>query len=411
MPPTPSKSRTERSRKSSSLNPTPYGRATASVQPSNQSRRQPTADTSFPFHPSSNPSAISGAAATALFPNGLASATAAGLAATSNPGLTPNNVQASKGRRPFNHRNLFQKDLRNLMYAFGDVANPDPDSVALLEDMTVEFLTDLCCRARPSPYALGLGTSNLSNSSSSSSTSSLLSSIGPQEVAQASILPSDNVASVQANIGSNNVPNANASAATNNSNNNLQAPHTSSSNFTSQTLPPRAPHRVRVKIEDFRHALRKDVEFKKLSRLEQLLYADKVVTEARRIGGIEDVAERSGALINNPPNPSNDPKATTSNSAAEGEDQAEDVEDHVSGGKAGGRGGREGGGKVAGKSSMGSAKKGSAARSSAKSKSTTKVKSSSVAPSDRGSRGPSLPGASTPTSALSLPGGGGSVGR
>ncbi len=31
-----------------------------------------------------------------------------------------------------------------------------------------------------------------------------------------------------------------------------------------QTLPPRAPHRLRVKLEDFRHALRKDVEAKKL---------------------------------------------------------------------------------------------------------------------------------------------------
>ncbi|KLT39796.1 hypothetical protein CC85DRAFT_250548 [Cutaneotrichosporon oleaginosum] len=35
-------------------------------------------------------------------------------------------------------------EIARLMYACGDVAEPDVDSVDVLEDMTVEFLADLC---------------------------------------------------------------------------------------------------------------------------------------------------------------------------------------------------------------------------------------------------------------------------
>lgn len=152
------------------------------------------------------------------------------------------------------------------MYAYGDSPNPDPDSVMLMEEMTVDFITDLCCRARPSPYALGLGTSSISNSSSAFGAT--------LEQHAASQDPNGLVSGTDA------------------------IPH---------TLPPRAPHRLRVKLEDFRHALRKDVEAKKLGRMEQLLYADKVVTEARRVGGVEEAAERAGAMQtdNLPPPTSN----------------------------------------------------------------------------------------------------------
>ncbi|KAI3480959.1 hypothetical protein L1887_56912 [Cichorium endivia] len=85
---------------------------------------------------------------------------------SSTAGLPPAVAAQIRGRRPFNHRNLFARDLRNLMYAYGDSPDPDPDSVMLMEEMTVDFITDLCCRARPSPYSLGLGTSSISNSSS-----------------------------------------------------------------------------------------------------------------------------------------------------------------------------------------------------------------------------------------------------
>lgn len=219
MPPTPSRgsARPDRGRQGSSVHQTPAAATAAAPYP--QRRNAP----GTPFvHPA--------------------------LVAASGPSGSTSVAAASRGRKPFNHRNLFAKDLRNLMYAFGDVPNPDPESVALLEEMTVDFITDLCCRARPSPYSLGLGTSNISNSSSAFGAT---------------------------------LDDQDSSAAT---------------GAGAETLPPRAPHRLRVKLEDFRHALRKDVEAKKLGRMEQLLYADKVVTEARRVGGVEEVAEKAGAL-------------------------------------------------------------------------------------------------------------------
>jgi transcription initiation factor TFIID subunit 13 len=37
-----------------------------------------------------------------------------------------------------------------MMYGFGDVRNPRPDSVELLEDMVLEYITDLCLQASQS---------------------------------------------------------------------------------------------------------------------------------------------------------------------------------------------------------------------------------------------------------------------
>lgn len=203
------------------------------------------------------------------------------------------------------------RDLRNLMYAYGDSPNPDPDSVMLMEEMTVDFITDLCCRARPSPYSLGLGTSLISNSSSAfgATLEQHLSSQDPNGLLDgAEAMP--------------------------------------------QTLPPRAPHRLRVKLEDFRHALRKDVEAKKLGRMEQLLYADKVVTEARRVGGVEEAAERAGAMqTDNLPPPTSNMDGSSQNASLEGLDVDEDDTQASKSGKAGkgkskgGVGGSKGGGK------------------------------------------------------------------
>lgn len=151
---------------------------------------------------------------------------------------------AAPGRRPFHQPGMFYKDLRLLMYAYGDVANPLPESVAVLEEMTVDFLVDLCLRAEPSPYALGLGSSDIATS----------------------------------------------------------AYETAGAGVASSALPGqpqlRQTYRTRAKLDDFKRALRND--HKKLGRLEQLLYADKMVTEARRIGGVEDVAASAGALVNMP---------------------------------------------------------------------------------------------------------------
>lgn len=185
----------------------------------------------------------------------------------------------------------------------------------LMEEMTVDFITDLCCRARPSPYALGLGTSSISNSSSAFGAT-----LDQGEAAANGV----------------------------------------------ETLPPRAPHRLRVKLEDFRHALRRDVEAKKLGRMEQLLYADKVVTEARRVGGVEEAAERAGALqTDNLPATTANADAASRDTALNGmdDDDADDTQSVKTGrgvkGKGKGGGGGKGGGKGKGKP------KGSAAASRA----------------------------------------------
>ncbi|XP_057460877.1 transcription initiation factor TFIID subunit 13-like isoform X2 [Actinidia eriantha] len=45
-------------------------------------------------------------------------------------------------------RGVFQKDLQHMMYGFGDDPNPLPESVALVEDIVVEYVTDLVNKAQ-----------------------------------------------------------------------------------------------------------------------------------------------------------------------------------------------------------------------------------------------------------------------
>ncbi|KAE8689360.1 Transcription initiation factor TFIID subunit 13 [Hibiscus syriacus] len=40
-------------------------------------------------------------------------------------------------------RGVFQKDLQHMMYGFGDDANPFPETVTLVEDIVVEYITDM----------------------------------------------------------------------------------------------------------------------------------------------------------------------------------------------------------------------------------------------------------------------------
>ncbi|SNX81832.1 related to TAF13 - TFIID subunit involved in RNA polymerase II transcription initiation [Melanopsichium pennsylvanicum] len=299
MPPTPTRSVQRggaRQRQGSSLHPQPGPAASAmatvgvSVQPARGGRAAHAND----------------AAAVPFIHPALALASGV-LASSSISGLPPATAAQIRGRRPFSHRNLFARDLRNLMYAYGDSPNPDPDSVMLMEEMTVDFITDLCCRARPSPYSLGLGISSISNSSSAFGAT----------LEQFAAAQDPNA-----------VPGAEGLA---------------------NTLPPRAPHRLRVKLEDFRHALRKDVEAKKLGRMEQLLYADKVVTEARRVGGVEEAAERAGAMqtdnlpppTSNEDGPSQDLDDLDSDDAQEAKSGKSSKSKAKGGGKGGGKGKRK----------------------------------------------------------------------
>ncbi|XVF14013.1 hypothetical protein REPUB_Repub09cG0019700 [Reevesia pubescens] len=45
-------------------------------------------------------------------------------------------------------KGVFQKDLQHMMYGFGDDANPLPETVALVEDIVVEYVTDMAHKAQ-----------------------------------------------------------------------------------------------------------------------------------------------------------------------------------------------------------------------------------------------------------------------
>ncbi|WCJ22296.1 Transcription initiation factor TFIID subunit 13 [Euphorbia peplus] len=45
-------------------------------------------------------------------------------------------------------RGVFQKDLQHMMYGFGDDQNPLPETVALVEDIVVEYVTDMAHKAQ-----------------------------------------------------------------------------------------------------------------------------------------------------------------------------------------------------------------------------------------------------------------------
>ncbi|XP_057423170.1 transcription initiation factor TFIID subunit 13 [Lotus japonicus] len=45
-------------------------------------------------------------------------------------------------------RGVFQKELQHMMYGFGDDPNPLPESVALMEDIVIEYVTELVHKAQ-----------------------------------------------------------------------------------------------------------------------------------------------------------------------------------------------------------------------------------------------------------------------
>ncbi|KAF5377023.1 hypothetical protein D9757_001861 [Collybiopsis confluens] len=48
------------------------------------------------------------------------------------------------GKRPSSTKGLFAKELRNLMYGFGDDRNPANDTVNVMEEILVEYIVDMC---------------------------------------------------------------------------------------------------------------------------------------------------------------------------------------------------------------------------------------------------------------------------
>eukprot|EP00252_Welwitschia_mirabilis_P019743 TRINITY_DN4657_c0_g1_i4.p1 TRINITY_DN4657_c0_g1~~TRINITY_DN4657_c0_g1_i4.p1 ORF type:complete len:133 (-),score=42.32 TRINITY_DN4657_c0_g1_i4:48-446(-) len=45
-------------------------------------------------------------------------------------------------------RGVFHKDLQHMMYGYGDDPNPLPESVALVEDIVIDYITDMVHKAQ-----------------------------------------------------------------------------------------------------------------------------------------------------------------------------------------------------------------------------------------------------------------------
>ncbi|GFQ02450.1 transcription initiation factor TFIID subunit 13 [Phtheirospermum japonicum] len=45
-------------------------------------------------------------------------------------------------------RGMFQKELQHMMYGFGDDPNPLPETISLVEDIVVEYVTDMVHKAQ-----------------------------------------------------------------------------------------------------------------------------------------------------------------------------------------------------------------------------------------------------------------------
>ncbi|KAF9895810.1 hypothetical protein BX616_008794, partial [Lobosporangium transversale] len=54
-------------------------------------------------------------------------------------GRPPGSTNEPRNKRK---KYVFGKELKQLMYGFGDVPNPANDAVGVLEDMLIEYLTD-----------------------------------------------------------------------------------------------------------------------------------------------------------------------------------------------------------------------------------------------------------------------------
>lgn len=154
------------------------------------------------------------------------------------------------------------------MYAFGDVVEPHADSVALLEEMTVQFLVDLCHRARPSPTVLPMPTSQ--------STIQMLATATASASASASASTPQQGSSVSASLS--------AAGASKSASTPKGGGGSSDLPATTAMAPRGAAHpygaRSRMTVEDIKFALRKDEKL--FARVEELLYLEKVINDARK---------------------------------------------------------------------------------------------------------------------------------
>ncbi|CCJ30739.1 unnamed protein product [Pneumocystis jirovecii] len=60
--------------------------------------------------------------------------------------MTSNQDLFTKGKT-IKKQHLFTKDLKSLMYAFGDDKQPALDSVQILEDIVIDYVNEMCLEA------------------------------------------------------------------------------------------------------------------------------------------------------------------------------------------------------------------------------------------------------------------------
>ncbi|KAG9019636.1 hypothetical protein FRB90_011982 [Tulasnella sp. 427] len=68
----------------------------------------------------------------------------AAAAAQHAPAPAVTTAARGPGRKPTTFKGAFVKDLRNMMYGFGDDPNPAPDTVNVMEEILMEFIADVC---------------------------------------------------------------------------------------------------------------------------------------------------------------------------------------------------------------------------------------------------------------------------
>lgn len=177
-----------------------------------------------------------------------------------------------QGRRgPFVYKSEFRKDIEGLMYAFGDTEHPDPDSVALMEDMTVSFLIDLIKRARPSPVQLSIP-----------SNPSRVQMIAQAEAQQRQWqneqrLVDDAAERAAAGTSATAIAKAQKRVAAANAEHERRRAHEM---MVRSNVHPFVG-RTRMTVEDIKFACRKDAKLQ--SRIEELIYLDKEISSARKV--------------------------------------------------------------------------------------------------------------------------------
>uniref|UniRef100_A0A0A9B1A6 Transcription initiation factor TFIID subunit 13 n=1 Tax=Arundo donax TaxID=35708 RepID=A0A0A9B1A6_ARUDO len=98
-------------------------------------------------NPSGHQSSTPSPAVTPSKGKSSAQAAAAGQASSSSQHHSGGGADASASTLK-RKRGMFQRDLQHMMYGFGDDPNPLPETVALVEDIVVEYVTDLVHKAQ-----------------------------------------------------------------------------------------------------------------------------------------------------------------------------------------------------------------------------------------------------------------------